>query len=52
MTEARAFCILAAAVFVVSCVCYRKKREQAEDWLARNAGPNSKFVFLHQHREA
>lgn len=27
-------------------------REQAEDWLARNAGPNSKFVFLHQHKEA
>lgn len=26
-------------------------REQAEDWLARNAGPNSKYVFLHQHRE-
>ena len=25
-------------------------REQAEDWLARNAGPNSKYVFLHQHR--
>lgn len=26
-------------------------REQAEDWLARNAGPNSKYVFLHQHRD-
>lgn len=26
-------------------------REQAEAWLARNAGPNSKYVFLHQHRE-
>ena len=26
-------------------------REQAEDWLARNAGANSKYVFLHQHRE-
>lgn len=24
-------------------------REQAEDWLARNAGPNSKYVFLHCH---
>lgn len=26
-------------------------QEQAMDWLARNAGPNSKYVFLHQHRE-
>lgn len=26
-------------------------QEQALDWLARNAGPNSKYVFLHQHRE-
>ena len=26
-------------------------REQAEDWIARNAGPNSKYVFLHQHRD-
>lgn len=26
-------------------------REQAEDWLARNAGPNSKYVFLHQHKD-
>lgn len=26
-------------------------REQALDWLARNAGPNSKYVFLHQHKE-
>lgn len=26
-------------------------REQAEDWLARNAGPNSKYILLHQHRE-
>lgn len=25
-------------------------REQALDWLARNAGPNSKYVFLHQHK--
>lgn len=24
-------------------------REQAEDWLARNAGPNSKYILLHQH---
>ena len=27
-------------------------QEQAMDWLARNAGPNSKYVFLHQHKEA
>lgn len=27
-------------------------QEQALDWLARNAGPNSRYVFLHQHREA
>ena len=33
MTEARAFCILAAAVFVVSCICYRKKHELAGDRL-------------------
>lgn len=26
-------------------------REQAEEWLALNAGPNSKYVFLHQHKE-
>ncbi len=26
-------------------------QEQAMDWLARNAGPNSKYVFLHQHME-
>lgn len=26
-------------------------REQAEAWLARNAGPNSRYVFLHQHKE-
>lgn len=26
-------------------------QEQAMDWLARNAGPNSKYVFLHQHKE-
>ena len=27
-------------------------QEQAFDWLARNAGPNSRYVFLHQHKEA
>lgn len=27
-------------------------QEQAMDWLARNAGANSKYVFLHQHKEA
>lgn len=26
-------------------------QEQAMDWLARNAGPNSRYVFLHQHKE-
>lgn len=26
-------------------------REQALEWLARNAGPSSKYVFLHQHKE-
>lgn len=24
-------------------------QEQALDWLSRNAGPNSRYVFLHQH---
>lgn len=26
-------------------------KEQALDWLARNAGPNSRYVFLHQHKD-
>lgn len=26
-------------------------REQALEWLARNMGPRSKYVFLHQHQE-
>ncbi len=26
-------------------------QEQALEWLARNAGPNSKVVFLHQHKD-
>lgn len=26
-------------------------QEQALDWLAVNAGPNSQYVFLHQHQE-
>ena len=26
-------------------------QEQALDWLAHNAGPNSRYVFLHQHKE-
>ena len=26
-------------------------QEQALDWLAQNAGPNSQYVFLHQHKE-
>ncbi len=26
-------------------------QEQAEEWLAQNAGPNSRYVFLHQHKE-
>lgn len=26
-------------------------QEQALDWLSRNAGPNSKVVFLHQHKD-
>lgn len=25
--------------------------EQALDWLGRNAGPNSRYVFMHQHKE-
>lgn len=25
-------------------------QEQALDWLAKNAGPNSKYIFLHQHK--
>lgn len=27
-------------------------REQALAWLSRNAGPDSRYVFLHQHKEA
>lgn len=27
-------------------------QERALDWLAENAGPNSKYVFLHQHKDA
>ncbi len=26
-------------------------QEQAMDWLAENMGPNSKYLFLHQHKE-
>ena len=26
-------------------------REQAEDWLYQQMGPNSRYVFLHQHQE-
>lgn len=26
-------------------------QEQALDWLARNAGPRSHYIFLHQHRD-
>lgn len=26
-------------------------QEQAMDWLAENVGPNSKYLFLHQHKE-
>lgn len=26
-------------------------QEQALDWLAENMGPNSKYIFLHQHKE-
>lgn len=26
-------------------------QEQAMDWLARNAGPNSRYVLLHQHKQ-
>lgn len=27
-------------------------QEQALDWLAENAGPNSRYLFLHQHRRS
>lgn len=27
-------------------------QEQAREWLAQNAGPNSRYEFLHQHRES
>lgn len=26
-------------------------QEQALDWLAANMGPNSQYIFLHQHKE-
>lgn len=26
-------------------------KEKAEEWLYRNMGPNSKYIFLHQHKE-
>lgn len=28
---------------------YHLSKEQAEKWISNNAGPNSKYVFLHQH---
>lgn len=30
---------------------YHLSQEQALDWLARNASPNSRYIFLHQHRD-
>lgn len=51
--EARMAAKLAAGEFSYewSAALNHLSREQALDWLARNAGPNSKYVFLHQHKE-
>lgn len=39
--------------------CYERRvrnthlsRQQAERWLGNNAGPNSKYVFIHEHSDA
>lgn len=51
--EARLAAKLAAGEFAYEAraACNHLSREQAEDWLYRNMGPNSKYVFLHQHQE-
>lgn len=37
--------------YEVSAARNHLSREQAEDWLYQNIGPNSQYVFLHQHAE-
>jgi len=49
--EARISAKLAAGEFVYELEAMRNhlSEEQALAWLAENAGPNSKYQFLHQH---
>lgn len=49
--EARRDAKIAAGEFSYEVEAERNhlSREQAEDWLYRNMGANSKYVFLHQH---
>lgn len=49
--EARRDAKIAAGEFSYEVEAARNhlSREQAEDWLYQNMGPNSKYVFLHQH---
>jgi hypothetical protein len=30
---------------------FHLSREKADDWLYRNMGPNSRYVYLHEHQE-
>ena len=49
--EARRDAKIAAGEFSYEVEAERNhlSREQAEDWLYQQIGPNSKYVFLHQH---
>lgn len=51
--EARMAEKIAAGAFSYEAEAARNhlSREQAEDWLYQNMGPNSQYVFLHQHIE-
>ena len=50
--EARMAAKLAAGEFSYELAAAQNhlSREQAENWLYQNAGPNSRYVFLHQHQ--
>lgn len=51
--EARARAKLEAGEFAYEyrAAANHLSQEQALDWLAKNMGPNSQYVFLHQHQE-
>ena len=50
--EARMEAKLAAGEFAYELAAAQNhlSREQAEDWLYKNMGPSSQYVFLHQHQ--